>query len=49
LKTAKRFYEALTQQYGENISELKLMETIVTVKKGGFDNPRVAESKKLLD
>ena len=49
LKTAKRFYEALTQQYGENISELKLMETIVTVKKGGFDNPKVAESKKLLD
>ena len=49
LKTAKRFYEALTQQYGENISELKLMETIVAVKKGGFDNPRVAESKKLLD
>jgi len=49
LKTAKRFYEALTQQYGENISELKLMGTIVTVKKGGFDNPRVAESKKLLD
>ena len=49
LKTAKRFYEAFTQQYGENISELKLMETIVTVKKGGFDNPRVAESKKLLD
>ena len=49
LKTAKRFYEAFTQQYGENISELKLMETIVTVKKGGFDNPKVAESKKLLD
>jgi len=49
LKTAKRFYEALTQQYRENISELKLLETIVTVKKGGFDNRRVAESKKLFD
>ena len=49
LKTAKRFYEALTQQYRENISELKLLETIVTVKKGGFNNPRVAESKKLFD
>jgi len=49
LKTAKRFYEALAQQYGENISELKLMETIVKLKKGGFDNPRVASSKKLLD
>jgi len=49
LKTAKRFYEIITQHYGENISELTLMETIVAVKKGGFDNPKIVDTKKLLE
>ena len=49
LKNAKKFYETLKKLYGDNISDIKLMETIVTVKKGGFNNPRVISSKKLLD
>ena len=49
LKTAKKFHEIITQQYGDNLSELKLMESIVAVKKGGFKNPKLNEKVKLID
>jgi len=49
LKAAKQFYELFTSQYSGKILELKLMETIVTVKKDGFENPKIIENKKLLE
>ena len=49
LKTAKKFNELFSKQYLGNISELKLMEKIITVKKDGFINPKISKGKKLLD
>ena len=48
LKTAKKFQEIFINTYTENISELHLIEKIVTIKKGGFMNPKIKETKSLL-
>ena len=48
LKKAKKFQEIFIRTYNRNIAELQLIENIVTIKKDGFMNPKIIETKKLL-
>ena len=48
LKKAKKFQEIFIRTYNSNIAELQLIENIVTIKKDGFMNPKIIETKKLL-
>ena len=48
LKKAKKFQEIFIRTYNRNISELQLIENIVTIKKDGFMNPKIIETKKLI-
>ena len=48
LKNAKKFQEIFIRTYNSNIAELQLIENIVTIKKDGFMNPKIIETKKLL-
>jgi DNA-binding Lrp family transcriptional regulator len=48
LKHAKNFYELFITTYGEDLAELELSEKIVTIKKCGFVNPKILQTKKLL-
>ena len=48
LKKAKKFQEIFIRTYNRNIAELQLIENIVTIKKDGFMNPKIIETKKLI-
>jgi len=48
LKKAKKFQEIFIRTYNSNIAELQLIENIVTIKKDGFMNPKIIETKKLI-
>ncbi|MFH1101775.1 MAG: winged helix-turn-helix transcriptional regulator [Methanobacteriota archaeon] len=49
LQTAKKFYELFKCQYPVGtIYDLVLVEKITTIKKNGFINPDMTETKKLL-
>jgi DNA-binding Lrp family transcriptional regulator len=48
LKQAKRFQEIFINTYQEYIKDLQLLETMMTIKKDGFMNPKIKETKKLL-
>ena len=48
VKTAKKFSEAFNNLYKGEINDLQLIEEVVTIKKNGFLNPKVRETKKLL-
>ncbi len=48
MKQAKQFREIFINTYQEYIKDLQLLETMVTIKKDGFINPRIKEAKKLL-
>jgi len=51
IKTAKKFIDIFKELYKEslNITDLQLIEKIVTIKKNGFINPRIKETKRLLE
>jgi DNA-binding Lrp family transcriptional regulator len=48
LYSAKKFHNKILEKYGDYFRELKILESIVTVKKSGFSNPNLIESKKLI-
>ena len=49
IKTAKKFVDVFATTYEGNIFELELLEKVVTIKRNGFVNPKIKETKKLLD
>ena len=48
LQSAKKFYNIIIEKYSGYIRELKMLESIVTVKKSGISNPNLLVNKKLL-
>jgi len=48
IKHAKRFQRMFINTYPDGIKDLQLLETMVTIKKDGFMNPKIKETKKLL-
>jgi len=48
-KDAKRFSEALTRLYSDNIKEIHLLETLFTAKKHGIVNPEIEKLKSFFD
>jgi DNA-binding Lrp family transcriptional regulator len=47
LQHAKKFQEGFNNRFAENVTELQLLEKIVIIKSGGFENPRIQKQKKL--
>ncbi len=48
IKHAKRFQRTFINTFQGDIRDLQLLETMVTIKKDGFMNPKIKETKKLL-
>jgi len=48
LKQAKRFQMIFINTYQDYVKNLQLLETMVTIKKDGFMNPKIKEIKKIL-
>ena len=49
LRKAKQFHELLLTTYDGNVSDSELLEEMVVIKKDGFMNPKVIETKNLMD
>jgi DNA-binding Lrp family transcriptional regulator len=49
LKLAKEFQEIVHKSYDGNLIDTHLLEQIVIIKKDGFTNPRISETKSLLN
>ena len=49
LRKAKQFHELLLMTYDGNIADSELLEEMVVIKKDGFINPKVIETKNLMD
>jgi DNA-binding Lrp family transcriptional regulator len=49
LRKAKQFHELIVTTYDENVADSELLEEMVVIKKDGFTNPRIIETKNLMD
>ena len=49
LRIAKKFQEKVMKVFNGNIKESDLLEQMVTIKKNGFTNPKIHETKNLLE
>jgi DNA-binding Lrp family transcriptional regulator len=49
LRKAKQFHELLLSTYDGNVADSELLEEMVVIKKDGFINPKIVETKNLIE